>query len=95
MGKENKLILNEFDRALFWDTKPENIDLQKHARYIVERVINRGSLADWKKIKQLYGLEKIKNLSLQIKTFDTKSICFLSAYFDISKEDFRCSITKL
>ncbi|RLD22513.1 MAG: hypothetical protein DRI71_07415 [Bacteroidetes bacterium] len=91
MKKENKVILNEFDPGLFWDTKPENIDLQKHVRYIVERVITRGSLADWQRIKRLYGLKKIKELSVQIKTFDRKTICFLSAYFDVPEAKFRRS----
>ena len=28
--------------ALFWDTKVETIDLEKHARYIIERVAELG-----------------------------------------------------
>ncbi len=29
-------------QSLFWDTNLENIDLQKHARYIIERVMDLG-----------------------------------------------------
>ena len=28
--------------ALFWDTDPEKIDLQKNARYVIERTLDLG-----------------------------------------------------
>ena len=32
----------EFRQALFWDTDPKKIDPDKHARYIIERVLDFG-----------------------------------------------------
>ncbi len=33
----------EFRQSLFWDTNPRNIDPQKNARYIIERVADFGN----------------------------------------------------
>jgi hypothetical protein len=32
----------KFRPALFWDTNPKKIDLKKHARYIIERILEFG-----------------------------------------------------
>lgn len=32
----------KFRQALFWDTNPKNIDVKKHARYIIERILEFG-----------------------------------------------------
>ena len=32
----------KFRQSLFWDTDPDKIDTQKHARYIIERVADFG-----------------------------------------------------
>ncbi|MDP3785447.1 MAG: hypothetical protein Q8R12_05345 [bacterium] len=33
----------KFRQALFWDTNPKNIDVKKHAPYIIERVLDLGT----------------------------------------------------
>lgn len=30
-------------QSLFWDVDPDTIDLDKHARYVIERVLNFGT----------------------------------------------------
>lgn len=32
-----------FRQSLFWDVDPKNIDLRKHARYIIERILEFGN----------------------------------------------------
>lgn len=32
----------KFRQSLFWDTDPKNIDVKKHARYIIERILDFG-----------------------------------------------------
>ncbi len=33
----------EFRRSLFWDVDPSTIDEEKHARYIIERILDFGT----------------------------------------------------
>jgi hypothetical protein len=44
---------------LFWDTNPENIDFEKHARQVIERVVTRGKMEDWFIIQDFYGMDRI------------------------------------
>ena len=81
----------DYSKHLFWDIDPAKLDLEKHSLFIFERVANRGSLEDWKKLIEFYGKDKACNLARQIKYADRKTLNFLSLYFDVPKEEFRCS----
>ncbi len=75
---------------LFWDVNQQTIDYNKHARFVIERVVLFGKLVDWKELKAFYGLTKIKHEALQIKTLDVKSLNFLSLVLNEPRENFRC-----
>jgi len=75
---------------LFWDINIDKLDFQTHARFIIQRVIQRGVLDDWKTIKNFYGLEFIKNEILLMRDLDPKTLNFFSTYFNINKNNFRC-----
>jgi hypothetical protein len=77
-------------KYLFWDTNYNDIDWQGHARYVIERVLTRGTLEDWKQIKEYYGLQKIKDEAIQSRTLDKITLNFCSIFFGIPKEQFRC-----
>jgi hypothetical protein len=79
-----------FDRALFWDIDPDTLNFKKHSRFIIERVLKKGSLEDWMNLKEYYSLNKIKEESLQIRSLDKKTLYFLSNYFGVDKTQFRC-----
>lgn len=87
------MTISNLPVRLFWDTDISTIDVNKNARFIIHRVIERGTLANWKTIKQFYGLEKIKEEILNIKSLDVKTLNFFSIYFELDKTDFRCYST--
>jgi len=78
-------------QSLFWDSNLEELDLQKHKRKIIVRVLERGTLQDWQAIKELYGKDTIRDEVLQARSLDKYVLAFCSAYLDVPKEDFRCS----
>ena len=88
MNKE--ITINDFSQHLFWDVDIDLFDFETHQKFFAQRVIEYGTLEDWNLVKQLYGLEKIKELSLQFRTLDAVSLAYLSAIFKINKEEFRC-----
>jgi hypothetical protein len=79
---------------LFWDTQQQNIDFDKHARQIIERVVTRGTIEDWLKIKAYYGLERIKEEVVKIRSLDRLTLHFLSTIFQIPKTQFKCYNTE-
>jgi len=75
---------------LFWDTDVKSIDYDKNARFIIQRVIQRGSLENWVYIKKHYGLDFIKKEILLMRDLDPKTLNFFSIYFGIERKYFRC-----
>jgi len=45
--------------CLFWDTEPAKIDIRKHSRYIIERVLEIGGLDAFRWIQGLYPTKVI------------------------------------
>ena len=46
-------------KEIFWDVDYSKLDYEKSANWVICRVLDRGSLNDWKEIKANYGVEKI------------------------------------
>lgn len=42
MPRRNKKLAIRFRQSLFWDVDPKTIDPKKHARYIIERILEFG-----------------------------------------------------
>ncbi|HPE82121.1 MAG: hypothetical protein KDC94_01760 [Aequorivita sp.] len=75
---------------LFWDVDRDNLDIEKSKEFIIHRVLEYGLIEDWELIKEIYGLETIKQVSLQFRELDAVTLAFLSAIFKIDKKEFRC-----
>ncbi len=49
----------KFRRSLFWDVDPKTIDEKKHARYIIERILDFGIDEEVHWLFRRYPREKI------------------------------------
>jgi hypothetical protein len=76
--------------ALFWDIEFDDLDCEKNARQIIERVLTRGSLSDWFEIKSFYGKDRLKTEIVKIRFLDKVTFNFCSKYFQIPKNQFKC-----
>ncbi|MEK7539122.1 MAG: hypothetical protein AAB595_00555 [Patescibacteria group bacterium] len=47
----------------FWDSNPQILDLEKNKRSIIVRILNYGSLNDWKWLKDRYGNDLIAEVA--------------------------------
>ncbi len=83
-------IKNSLSKSLFWDVNIEDVDSQVHSLFITERVLTRGTLDDFRALKDYYGVEKLKAIIIEIKNLDERTLSFCSAYFSIPKTQFRC-----
>lgn len=88
--KANKEIVLGLSATLFWDTDPQSVDLDKHALFIVERVLIRGTWDEFQRIITYYGKETVGSYASQIRHLDKKTLSFCASYFIIPKENFRC-----
>lgn len=83
-----------FSSNLFWDGNIDALDLDKNKRYIIQRVLEYGTLSDWMIIKSFYGIDTISNEMLKVRTLDKISLSFLCTIANLKKEDFRCYTLK-
>lgn len=79
-----------FSPSLFWDVDPSRLDLNVHAGFIVERVVTRGNMADWRMLLIIYDKKRIRQEAMAIRSLDPKSLNFLGIYFNIEPAKFRC-----
>lgn len=49
-------------RALFWDTKPENINWEAQKNSVIKRVFERGNETEKNEITRFYGIEAINKI---------------------------------
>ena len=82
-------------KKLFWDSEFEQLDLEKHKKYIIERVLERGY--DWKQFKEMinyYGREEVIRVIKELYYLTDSVISFCHYYFEIPKNEMRCYIRK-
>jgi hypothetical protein len=77
-------------KALFWDVDPKKIDPQKHAAYIIERVLTRGTWEEFKNILNYYDKDTINLIITNLRYLEKTTLSFCSAYFNIPLKKFRC-----
>jgi hypothetical protein len=85
---KNKLSLS---KSLFWDTAYEKIDYKKNASFIIERVLNYGDKEDVEKLKDMYGMAKIKETAKRINYINKKNLNFWSIILEIPLKSFKCT----
>lgn len=80
-----------FTKSLFWDVDVSSVDLERHKRFIVERVLTRGRLEDFNKLLTLYSTEDIKAAIRKSRELDPKTAHFCSWYFGLLPHEINAS----
>ena len=83
-------IGGRFSEHLFWDIDEQELDMDKHAAFIVERVLDYGFMNDWLLIKEYYSLDQIAEIAKNVRNLMPKSLSFISSITDTQITDYRC-----
>jgi hypothetical protein len=90
LSTENKLRPNLKDR-LFWDWKVDEVDWQKSALSVIERVLSRGDNEEYGELVRFYGREKILHVLTKEKCeIPNISMDQVTRYFGLKKEELSC-----
>ena len=65
-----------FNKRIFWDVVFENIDYDKKANFVIERVFERGDVDDIRNCRRYYGDEKITDALLNAKFLPEHTMYF-------------------
>lgn len=82
-------IKSQITKALFWDINFSDIDFTKQKSYIIPRVVDRGTKKDVQLIWNFYGQKTIKEVLLNSRFLEDKTIYFFANLFSIQPKDFR------
>lgn len=80
----------KFSEYLFWDIDIESFDIDKYPIQTIERILQYGTWEDWKKILEYYGIEKIKEEVVKIRSLDKKTLNYISIITNLPKTEFKC-----
>ncbi len=87
MSEKPKPILA---KRIFWDVNFENLDYDKKANFIIERVFERGDVEDIRQARRYYGDEKIRAALTNAKWLSLPTLYLASAVLMNEITDYRC-----
>ncbi len=94
MNAEDLADTGAFSKNLFWDVDPASLDAGKHKKYIVARVLESGTIADWRLLCRRFTLPGIVRIAQTLRCMDPKALAFLCVVGHVSRESFRCCTSK-
>jgi hypothetical protein len=92
MIKENlkSNSIDDLSQHLFWDVQRDKITWDSNKEFLVERILDYGLEKDWQILKRTYGLEKIKDIAINLRNLSDMSVSFIALPFNLKNEEFRC-----
>jgi len=64
--------------------------MQEHKSFVISRVLEYGTIKDWRTILKYYGLKEIARTATKLRILDNKALAFIATLSGIEKEKFRC-----
>ena len=83
-------MIPNLSKTAFWDVNFDEIDFDKNAVFVMEKVFNFGLWTDYIAIVKYYGKERIKQDVVKGAYFKKKVLNFLCVIFDLQAVDFKC-----
>ncbi|MFN3421109.1 MAG: DUF6922 domain-containing protein [Armatimonadota bacterium] len=77
-------------RQYFWDTEPEKLNLRRHSKFIIERILEFGDEFAIRWLRQTFGDEAIKEVVCQSRRISKRTANFWRLILDIPKEQIAC-----
>ena len=82
--------IGQFSASLFWDVDRNTLSLSDHKKFIVQRVLERGTLADWRLLKQCYTVDGVVSIAQQLRSLEPMALSFIACVGNKPREEFRC-----
>ena len=87
---EQDANLYGLNQRLFWDIDPRNFNIDESAAWIIQRVLEYGTMKDWNILENHFGIDKIVSYAQTLRTLDPVALSFLCFLSGQSKESFLC-----
>jgi hypothetical protein len=88
MRKEK--IKPKFERRIFWDVDFDAIDYDKSARFVIERVFERGDVEDYRQCFKYYSEELITSVILNARFLPEHRMFLAAAVINKPVNELQC-----
>lgn len=75
---------------LFWDVDRAAIDPERHAPWLVQRVLEYGRWHDWQLLVAHYGKPRLTDIVTTLRSLHPRARCFCQVWFQLPSSAFRC-----
>lgn len=82
-------LLARLPESLLWDVDPESLDPDRHRRFLIRRIVERGDLCDVEAAWAHYGEAAFREALLDAPGLDAKTVAFFANQFGVAPERFR------
>lgn len=82
-------FIEQLSAYLFWDLNRTGIDPEKHAHFLICRIMERGTKADVRAAWTYYGEDRVREALTKAPSLGRKTISFFANQFSLPKEAFR------
>jgi len=83
-------FIKNLSQRLFWDVDSETIDDRAHCRYVIQRVLERGSIEDIRATGAHYTMPLMIAEAQQIRSLDPVTLAFAACLGNVKEDTFRC-----
>ena len=77
-------------KIILWDVEVNKLDIRRHKRFIIERIIKYGNEKDVKWMLETYSLKEIRDVVKKSKNIDRKSANYWALRLNIPREEVYC-----
>jgi len=81
---------NVLPTYLFWDIDQDTLDLHRHKRFIIERMLQYGRPEDIHWLLDHYSKDDIVDVIKRSKTIDRKTASYWSIHYHIPEKEILC-----
>jgi hypothetical protein len=83
-------ISKDLHKQYFWDVDITDFDVDQSKRLIIERIFALGTIREIKIVLDYYGKDVVLDVLRSLNYIDPKTLNFVSSYFNVSIESFKC-----
>lgn len=76
--------------SLLWDVDPEQFDPESHAGFLIRRVLEKGTWAEWRMVRAHFGDDRLHGEVRRMPRLEPKALSFVAAVLGQPPESFPC-----
>lgn len=77
-------------RWLFWDTDPSTLDLERHRKYVIERVLEFGNDAAYRWLLATFSQEDIVAVVKTSSRISRRTATMMANFYGLPKGEVHC-----